>query len=179
MYRHLLAWRAIDGVWTGINPLKLKISSYEYPRTYGQGLECNKAHIVVPWVGVPGWLSPIVLHSQPAKSTCSTSDILMKGCTWRKDKGRCKQAKWILKYRQVHSPLAVSSQLSRRDSWSNCNEERWQVEMQYPFRPHDGTVSWRAKLNATSPRLKISPAYHLLTKSWNSEPKIPGSFGGG
>lgn len=128
-YRHLLAWRGIDGVWTGIIPLKLKISSYKYPRTCGQGLGCNKSHIVVPWVGVPGWLSPIVLHSQPAKSTCSTSDILMKGCTWRKDKRRCKQVKCILKYRQVHSPLAVSSQLSQRDSWSNCNEEPWQFVM--------------------------------------------------
>lgn len=31
----------------------------------------------VPRVGVLGWLRPIVLHNQPAKSTSSTSDRLM------------------------------------------------------------------------------------------------------
>lgn len=31
----------------------------------------------VPRVGVLGWLRPMVLHNQPAKSTSSTSDRLM------------------------------------------------------------------------------------------------------
>lgn len=39
-------------------------------------------------VGVLGWLRPIVLHNQPAKSTSSTSDRLMNVWFWKKTKAR-------------------------------------------------------------------------------------------
>lgn len=40
-----------------------------------------KAQMLAAWVGVLGWLSPMVEQSQPAKSTSSASDLLMKACT--------------------------------------------------------------------------------------------------
>lgn len=43
----------------------------------------------VPRVGVLGWLRPMVLHNQPAKSTSSTSDRLMNVWLWNKNTGFC------------------------------------------------------------------------------------------
>lgn len=38
----------------------------------------GRAHTPAACVGVLGWLRPMVVHSQPAKSTSSASDLLMK-----------------------------------------------------------------------------------------------------
>lgn len=122
------------------------------------------SHIAVPWVGVPGWLRPMVLHNHPAKSTCSASERLMKGCTWGNG---CVILKWTEQTAEhAHSPSAASGPLSRLGSWSSCKGSR-QITMCCALLPLDGGISLS------------SPTYHLSTKSWNSALNIAGSFGGG
>lgn len=49
------------------------------PLGRGPALCCfSNAHTPAAWVGVLGWLRPMVEQSQPAKSTSSASDLLIK-----------------------------------------------------------------------------------------------------
>lgn len=80
------------------------------------------------------------------------------------------------------SPSAVSGLLCLQDSWPNWNGNTNCLKHFYTTRWHK---VWWADVDFSHwclipvNRLNISLTYHLLTKSWNSELNIPGSFGGG
>lgn len=89
-------------------------------------------------VGVLGWLRPIVLHNQPAKSTSSTSDRLMNVWFYERaeekplfecnhDRRRSVTAiKWQHKAKKEcrYPPSGTSGPLSRMGFWSDCRSNR-------------------------------------------------------
>lgn len=107
----------------------------------------------VPRVGVLGWLRPMVLHNQPAKSTSSTSDLLMNVWLWKKTKRKTivvfyclpsltqklnkpaiKLSHRYMKMKFRYPPSTSSDLPFQLGFWSNCRHKwhqkgYWQVRL--------------------------------------------------